>query len=147
MNKNLELLGTPDGKGEASGYILTKLIGSYGRLIAFVFTGCPPKKDGTFVSLDVEWMKKSINFRMIHKGYAYPSFYSTLADDLREAIKKEAAEAQSSERGIWLSDGTRGGVTFESSLSPDNPLRKVNPIFPKLWRRLEDYKGDERFST
>ena len=43
-NKNFKLLGTPDGKGEASGYILTKLIDGYGRPIVFAFTGCATKR-------------------------------------------------------------------------------------------------------
>ena len=150
--KNLELLGTPCGTGETRCYILTKLIGGYGRPIAFVFTGCPPEKDGTCisdgtcVSLDVEWMQKSINFHLICEGYAYPSFYSTLADDLREAIHAKAAEAKRKGCGFWPNDKTCKEVTVEVTSDSKNPLRRIDPIFPKFWRRLKYYREDMGFT-
>ena len=146
--KNLELLGDPCKKGQTRGYILTRLIGYYGRPIAFVFTGSPreTEEDGTYVCLDVARMKESVNFRLIQAGQAYPSFYDTLAADLREAIKNEVAAARSCKRGIWHYDKTRCGVTVKEALKPVNPLRELDPIFPKLWRRLSDYKEAEGVS-
>ena len=134
-SKNRELLGVPNRNDEAEGYILTRQLGSYGRPIAFLFTGKAPERNGSSVWLTVDWMKESVNLRLVEAGLAYPSFYDTLFADLRETIKSAAASAKSRMLGLWPHDQTTNGVTWDGKDSFSN----LDPIFPKIWRRLKRY--------
>ena len=134
-NKNRELLGVPNQDDTKEGYILTRRLTRWGRPIAFLFTGEAPEQDGSSVWLTADWMKDSVNFQLIEAGLAYPLFYDTLFKDLREAIKSAAAAAQSKRLGLWPHDQTRDGVIWNGRDS----LAELQPIFPKIWRRLKKY--------
>ena len=140
--RNRKLLGLHEAD-ERRGYILTHLIGPYGRPIVFVFTGCPSEEDGTWLSLSVDKMKESVNFCLIQEGQAYPTFYTTLEDEFREAIKTATINARNDQKELWAHDRTRDGVT----LNKGDKLSNLYPIFPKLWRRLKNYRRDERYPT
>ena len=100
-NKNLEILKVPNQNDEAQGYILTHLIGPYARPITFAFVGDAEENDGTSVELGVDRMRKSVNFKIIQSGLAYPCFYSTLTDDLRRVITAAVIEARKNKLGFW----------------------------------------------
>jgi hypothetical protein len=42
-------------------------------------------------------------------------------------------------RGYWPTDATRTGVT----IGTEAELKTIRPIWPKLWRRLEEYLGND----
>ena len=138
--KNLELLGIPTKNKRSRGYILTRQIEPYGRPISFAFTCETEKEDGSSICLDVDLLKCSVNFQLVHDGYVYPLFYETLSPDIREAIKSAADKAKCKKLGIWETDKTTVGVTLYKS------LRLPYPIQPKLWRRIEKYKEAEGFT-
>lgn len=140
-NENRELLGVPNKNDKSRGYILTRLLDPYGRPVSFVFTGDNSENDGASVFLDVEWMTESINFRLVEIGAVYPLFYHTLFSDLREVIASAAVSARSNKLGFWPHDQTLNGVTWRGA----NSLPNLDPIFPKLWRRLQKYTRDEDF--
>ena len=136
--KNLECLRLVDIYACSRGYILTRQLGPHGRPIAFVFAGDEVRgnhADGASVSLDVEWMRESVNFRLINAGAVYPLFYQTLDEKLRAAISIEASVVREAGRGFWPWDNTTDGVSWSSRWS----LPDIYPIFPKLWRRLQTY--------
>ena len=139
--ENLKLLGYSDENKKPQGYILTRLIDPYGRPVVFAFVGDPKEneEDGTRVKLDVQRMKSSVNFKLIQSGLAYPSFYSTLPDDLRGAIRDAVINDDSE---FCPRDHTRSGVDWGGPGS----ISDLQPIFPKLWRRLRDYIRDRYFS-
>lgn len=139
--KNIELLGLSSPADESDGYILANQIGPYGRPICFVFEGDADEPDGSSIFLDVERMKLSVNFQLIDVGAVYPLFYDTLYGDLRSALAASAVSARTSGRGIWPHDQTTTGVTWTGASS----LPNLDPIFPKLWRRLEKYTQNRDF--
>ena len=139
--RNLKLIGLSSQTDEAGGYILANQIGPNGRPICFVFAGEAPEDDGASVFLDVDRMKESVNYRLIEAGVVYPLFYDTLFGDLREALTAAAHNARDSGLGFWPNDKTAAGVAWGGADS----LPNLDPIFPKLWRRLEKYTQNRDF--
>ncbi len=132
---NLKLLGLKGVNDETEGYILANHIGTNGRPISFVFSGTTDEKDGSRIFLDPERMKDSINYKLLKIGLVYPLFYDNLFPELRETLASTTASVRDSGLGIWPKDRTKKGVTWRGARS----LAKLPPIFPKLWRRLENY--------
>ena len=135
---NLALCGIPSGSGTAPGYILTNQIGPNGRPISFVFAGQTDEADGASVFLDENKIEESVNFKQLSLGHAYPLFYDTLFSDLRSKLTGEVEKARAGNLGVWRADETNTGAQYSGALS----LEKMNPIFPKLWRRLDNYSRD-----
>lgn len=135
---NLALCGVPDGTGSAEGYILTNQIGPNGRPIAFIFAGTTPLTDGEDVFLNTALIEQSVNFQQLQSGHAYPLFYDTLYDDLREHLTQTVKALRAQPINLWLHDQTSSGVHYHGRTS----LALMPPIFPKLWRRLESYSRD-----
>jgi len=135
--------GAGEGKVISSGdgvpgYILSREVDSdrYGRPVSFVFAGSAPTQQVENVFLTPQWLKQSVNYRLLAEGLAYPTYYRTLFYDLRDELSSavKAARASSSPKGLWKQDGT-GGFTFsgESTITDDVP------ILPKLFRRLIEH--------
>ena len=68
-------------------------------------------------------------------GYAYPLYYNTLFASLRNEFNRALKAAKKKKTGYWPVDKTTKGVIVKSK----SDLAKVKPIWPKLWRRLEEY--------
>ena len=118
-----------------TGHILTRFADKYGRPVAFAFRGSRRNPDGAKVYLDVDDMRESANFHVLQSGLTYPTFYSLLYVDLRQAMAEAAADARDLASGVWQSDGTLPGFTLRSR----EQLRDELVILPKLFRRLVDY--------
>ena len=134
---NLELAGTDGGARQARGHILTNQLGPNGRPIAFVFAGERDEADGSEVFASADDIMSSLNVRQLERGLAYPLFYDTLFDDLRERLREVSLVARRESRGLWPEDRTQEEIRFD----PD--LAALPPIWPKLWRRIEAYVRDE----
>jgi hypothetical protein len=80
-------------------------------------------------------VRESVNFRQAKEGFAYPLYYNTLFASLRNEIDTAIAHAQEHKLGYWPHDKTQAGV----NVSDRADLASIPPIWPKLWRRLEDY--------
>jgi endonuclease YncB( thermonuclease family) len=132
---NLELCGVAGGIDTARGHIMANQIGPNGRPICFVYPGDANEQNGESVFLNVDRMKESINFQQIVRGHAYPLFYDTLFFDLRNALAEETKDARNRGVGVWSADVSMTGATYENSNSP----LTMQPLFPKLWRRLDTY--------
>ena len=139
--KNLELLSLSDATDESTGYIMANQIGPNGRPICFVFAEKTDENDGSRIFLDVDRMKNSVNFRLVEAGAVYPLFYDTLFFDLRSALSSAVVSARSSGQGFWPNDQTSIGVQWGGASS----LPDLEPIFPKLGRRLEKYTQNRDF--
>ena len=130
----------PVEKDGTLGYILSRSLEVHGRPVSFVFAGDPQPEyeDGEEVNLKIPLLKKSLNYKLIQNGHAYPLFYDTLFADLREAMAKAAQQAREKELGLWQDDRSTDGlkVTGQESLETDGI------IFPKLFRRLTDYLAE-----
>lgn len=121
---------------EPVGYILARMTDdASGRPIAFVFAGTTSKKDGSSVLLDRAWLRQSVNVKQAEAGFAYPLYYNTLFATLREEINQAMARARKNKVGYWPLDRTVTGVTVTGY----QDLAVILPIWPKLWRRLEEF--------
>ena len=122
---------------KVAGHILTRFADKYGRAVAFAFPGQRPGRsaDLSQVHLDVKTLKNSANYRQVADGLAYPTFYSLLFPDLRDALAEAAGKARKDGLGLWPRDVTNSGF----KLSSRRQLADELVILPKLFRRLVDY--------
>jgi endonuclease YncB( thermonuclease family) len=117
------------------GYILARMTDPNGRAVAFVFAGEASQTDGNDVFLDADLLKKSVNLKQVQDGFAYPLYYNTLFASLRNTFNTALKKAQSTKLGYWKTDKSLIGVTVTNKAS----LATIDPIWPKLWRRLEEF--------
>ena len=132
---NIELAnagGTP-----RRAYICSTQLGPNGRPIVFVFTGEPTVNDGDSVFLRPDDIMTSINMQQFDRGHAYPLFYDTLFDDLRERCVEVSQAARAANRGVWAEDASMDEVEWTGDVDT------LPPIFPKLWRRIDKFVRDE----
>ena len=130
------LIGMTAGTPAPRGYILSRMTDDKsGRPIAFLFAGTTSKTDGSEIQLGVSLLKQSVNYLQMRDGFGYPLYYNTLFAELRNQFNVGLAAAKAAHRGYWPTDATRTGVTVRSSAD----LATIKPIWPKLWRRLEEY--------
>ena len=121
---------------EPSGYILARMTDDKTRRpICFIFAGATTQKDGADVFLGPPLLRQSVNYKQTLAGYAYPLYYNTLFAELRNAFTAALVKAKQAKRGYWPTDATRKGVTISSS----SQLETIAPVWPKLWRRLQEY--------
>ncbi len=120
---------------ETKGFILTRFADTYGRAVAFTFPGAGPGRDGTDQKFDVALLKHSANYRVLDAGLAYPTFYSKLYVDIRDALAASTASARKRKRALWPLDRTNLGVRVSSLAT----LTDEAVLMPKLFRRLVDY--------
>jgi endonuclease YncB( thermonuclease family) len=117
------------------GFILTRAADLYGRCIALVGRGDPPRADGSPFFVDVDVLRTTANHRLISQGLAYPTYYRSLFPDLRRELTAAAKQARDGGLGVWASDATTTGADVTGL----DALRDDIVIVPKLFRRLVDY--------
>ena len=135
-NSMLSLINYDENSNlQPEGYLLSRMVDPHGRPICFAFSGNIDRKDGSDVFLNQAMVRNSINYKQMAAGYGYPLYYDTLFADLREAFNEALYSARQSSSGYWPTDATMTGVTVSNGSS----LSTISPIWPKLWRRLEEY--------
>ena len=125
----------PVAKDGTAGFILSRSLEVHGRPVSFAYTGPPPAVDGSNVRLDAPLLRRSLNFKSLAAGDAYPLFYDTLFGDLRDVLAKTAASARQQRKGLWGSDLSRTGL----AVTTRDGLQHTAVVFPKLFRRLTEY--------
>lgn len=88
---------------QTPGYILTRFADKYGRAVAMAYPGARRGRvaDGHPVQLGIPELRRSVNFALLAAGWVYPTFYSKLYFDLREALAAVTATARSAATGVW----------------------------------------------
>jgi endonuclease YncB( thermonuclease family) len=133
------LIGHTPAVAEPRGYVLARMTDDQsGRPICFAYAGGTTRGDGSEVFLDLPLLRRSVNYQQMRDGFAYPLYYNTLFAALREQFDVALALAKQQRRGYWPTDATRAGVTIRTAAE----LKTIRPIWPKLWRRLEEYLGN-----
>ncbi|WP_061931353.1 hypothetical protein [Aureimonas sp. AU22] len=122
-------------RDDAPGFILTRSVDKYGRVIAFAFAGEASEGDGDEVFLDAERLGVSYNQAALAAGLAYPTFHWGLFADLRAALADAARGARAERKGVFAADATQDGVRVASLYS----ITDDAVILPKLFRRLSDF--------
>lgn len=117
------------------GYILARSVEKNGRPVAFVFAGNAPDADGASVYLDEAQMRTSYNYEALAQGLVYPTYYTGLFFDLRDAMTAAVVKARGQKLGVHRADVTTKGVTLHSLAV----LTDTSPILPKLFRRISEY--------
>jgi endonuclease YncB( thermonuclease family) len=117
------------------GYVLTQFADTYGRCVSFAFAGDPPAEDLTPVDLTAEQVTASANVAVLADGLAYPTYYSKLFPELRQALTAAVRTARAAGSGLWPDDRTTSGFT----VADRSTLTEQVVIMPKLFRRLMDY--------
>ncbi|MCP4583275.1 MAG: nuclease [candidate division Zixibacteria bacterium] len=117
------------------GYILSRTTERYQRPVAFVFAGTTNKTDGKEYFLDKQWLKQSLNYKLLKAGHVFATYYKGLFPDLREVMTDAAIEAWNKNKGIWPYDWTNYGVPVSSLKS----VEEEYVVMPKLFRRIYDY--------
>lgn len=120
---------------ETNGYILTRFADIYGRPVCFAFRGSRRTKNDGKVWLDVTTARASANYQLLETGLAYPTFYSRLYPDIRDAMADAAIAARKAHDGVWADDVTLPGFNLQSR----DELETEYVLLPKLFRRLVDY--------
>jgi hypothetical protein len=131
----LGLIGAGSLNDTPRGHILSRSVDPHGRPIVFAFAGDAPELDGAEIFLDSARLRDSVNFQQVRSGFAYPLYYNTLFRDLRITLNEALEEARADNRGYWPSDATLRGVEIVMR----SELAQIAPIWPKLWRRLEEF--------
>jgi hypothetical protein len=117
------------------GYILSRALEAHGRPVAFAFAGEPPAADGSELRLEVPLLRRSLNYRSLLNGHAYPLFYDKLFADLRGALTTAADNARSAGKHLWAQDRSQDGL----AVADQADLEQEGVIFPKLFRRLTEF--------
>jgi endonuclease YncB( thermonuclease family) len=129
---------------DIKGAILSKAAEANGRPVSFVLVGdhatVPTEKmHKGWVHLDADLLKRTMNYFMLQSANAYPTFYSSLADELRASLREVALAARGAGQGIWAEDST---PLFKLETAGDIGPTSHHPILPKLFRRATDYLKD-----
>lgn len=120
------------------GTIVSRMGEENGRPVSYVFHERVAFQDGQIVYLDKRLARRSVNFRLLQDGLAFPTFYDGLFYDLRELFASETARARRDKRGLWA-------IEQSNRLMEINSLEDITDaivVLPKLFRRLVAYFQD-----
>lgn len=117
------------------GFIVSRTTEENGRPVSYVFPALSGLQDGQPIFLEKALVRKSINFRLLREGLAYPTFYDGLFYDLRELFASETKKARAKKIGVWSGDMSHKFMRINSLA--DITERLV--LLPKLFRRMVAY--------
>ena len=122
------------------GAILTQAAEANGRPVSYIFLGqqASQLEEGTWVNLQEDLLKATINYRLLTSGMAYYTVYTSTPLVHRQLLRGASAAAREAGLGVWQLDTTSDFVLGDqSSIDPNGQL-----ILPKLFRRCTDYLKD-----
>lgn len=128
---------------EVPGWVVSAGADLNGRPVAFVLAGdraaAGPEwstggADGP-LTLTPAMVASTVNARQLADGLAYPTFYTELAPDLRDALAAVAAAAREAGTGIWATDVTTSGFRLTGRAQLEDEVA----LLPKLFRRLAEF--------
>ena len=118
------------------GYIMANGIDSDGRIIAFVYPGKPPAKDGKQKLLNDTMMLNSVNAAILTEGLAYAAIYTSLPIDLIDVLRKRTRDVRKKGLGVF------GQESFDTNrfahIDGFNEIEQM-VMWPKLFRRLASF--------
>jgi hypothetical protein len=77
---------------QTEGYILTRFADKYGRAVSFAYASPSDHDDLDSVFVDAQLLQQSVNFQLVAAGLVYPTYYSKLFPDLRDALTGAAGK-------------------------------------------------------
>lgn len=105
-----------------------------GRVLGWVFPGAYALTEGALLSEDAltDLVKDSVNSELLNQGHAYPYYFFTLSNALRNRLSIFARSAVRHNRGVQAADVSEVGV----SLPTVSALNDSAVIWPYLFRKL-----------
>ena len=130
-------LGVKSAKDGTRGYIVSAKAEGNGRPVSFVFPGDCVEADGAEIDLVPQRLTQSLNYQLARAGLAYPTYYSSLAPELRDQLTAAVTLARAAGAGLWPKDKTLTGANLSSLWWIST--REI--ILPKLFRRTVVHLG------
>jgi endonuclease YncB( thermonuclease family) len=136
-----KVLSAEDG---TEGFILSRMAEKNGRPVSFIFGPSLGFQDGQDVFLDTKLARKSVNYKMLRQGLAYPTFYDGLFYDLRGLFASQTQKVRKKKKGLWAADRTNK-YTQITGLAD---VVDQHVLLPKLFRRIVAFlKENEVFDA
>ena len=126
--------------GSVPGAILTQAAEINGRPVSYILLNQQASQldEGTWVDLQEDLLKETINYRLLTSGMAYYTVYTSTPFVHRQLLREASAAAREAQQGVWQEDTTSDFLLEDqSSIDPNGQL-----ILPKLFRRCTDYLKD-----
>ncbi len=125
---------TEKGKDKLEGFIVVNDMDRTGRPICWVFGGKTERRDGDHMTDEdlLEFVKQSVNYRLVANGLVYPYFFMTLSAKLRQPLIYAVLNAQRQKMKLWSADVSHGGI----KLAKLTDLTDQYLIFPYIFRRI-----------
>jgi hypothetical protein len=117
------------------GFIVSRMTEENSRPVSFVFAPDPDLQDGQDIFLDKKVVRKSVNYKMLVSGLAYPTFYDGLFYDLRELFAEQTDKARKAKKGLWAADTTNKYIQITSLVD----VVDQHVLLPKLFRRIVSF--------
>jgi hypothetical protein len=124
-----KVLSAEDG---TEGFILSRMAEKNGRPVSFLFGPELDFPDGQDVFLDTKLARKSVNYKMLRQGLAYPTFYDGLFYDLRGLFANQTQKVRKKKKGLWAADRTNKYTQITGLVDVVDQY----VLLPKLFRRI-----------
>jgi hypothetical protein len=131
---NLSLTQIFSARDGTDGCIASQSLDMYDRPISLVFAGDVQLVDGAEASLSELPLDKCVNVKVAKMGLVYPTFYSTMEDDLLDLFTNIATTCRQNLVGLWALDKTSDFTVWNTTTIIDDVV-----ILPKLFRRLTTF--------
>ena len=120
------------------GAILSQAAEANGRPVSYILLDADIPKGGDWIKVDVNLLKKTLNFRLLDTGMAYYTVYTSMPNKHRQFFREVAMSARNHKKGVWDIDTTSEfKLDDQESIGPGGQC-----ILPKLFRRCTDYLKD-----
>jgi endonuclease YncB( thermonuclease family) len=127
--------------------IFTRAAEQNGRVVAYLANeDALPGEDAAWTRVDETSLLATYNARLLKRGDAYLTLYTTTPALHRWVLRELSAEARAADRGVWAADRSDDfRLDDQSAIGPTGQL-----ILPKLfrrashWLRARDRHGDTR---
>src|SRR5712691_2145822 len=108
--------------GSVPGAILTQAAEANGRPVSYILLDqqAGQLEEGTWVNLQEDLLRATINYRLLTSGMAYYTVYTSTPLVHRQLLREASASARKAGQGVWQSDTTSDFVLDDqSSIDPN----------------------------
>ncbi len=117
-----------------TGFIASPALDMYDRPISLVFSEDMNLEDGQELSTSDLPLDSSIKLRLLKLGLVYPTFYSSMEQELIKIFSKITKKARNDKIGVWALD-----KTHDFTLWNKDTIQNDIVILHKIFRRLTSF--------
>lgn len=134
LSYNIALTKIVSAEDETEGYIASTALDMYDRPISLVFSGEEDFIDGQELDVEDLPLNNSVNMKLLKLGLVYPTFYSSMPEELIQKISLETKKTRKEKIGVWALDRTDDFTLWNKDTIQNDVV-----ILPKLFRRLTSF--------